>query len=87
MKALLAAAVGVVAMAVSWFFGGPFGGVLNAPGLLILGGARALEILPRFEERGLSRWLWVGTLLSGLCWALLTYAITRFTGRKRRPAA
>jgi hypothetical protein len=84
MKALWAAAAALAAVAVSWFVGGPVGGVLNAPGLLMLGGARALGILPRFEEPSLGRWIAVGTILSALFWGLATWLALRLAERKSR---
>jgi hypothetical protein len=86
MKGILAIGIGVLAMGVSWILGGPFGGALNAPGLFLLGAARALEILPRFPERDLAAWIRVGTILSGAFWTAAAYGAIGFAGTRARRA-
>ena len=79
-RSLLAAA-GV--LAVIWAVGGPIGALLNAPGLLLLGGARRLGVSTGAEP-SLGAWLWLGTGISVSFWGLAVYAA--LAARDRRAA-
>ena len=66
---------------VIWALGGPIGALLNAPGLLLLGGARRLGVSPG-SEPSLGASLWLGTGISVSFWGLAVYAALAALDRK-----
>ena len=83
LRALLAAGGALVLI---WALGGPVGALLNAPGLLLLGGARRLGIA-KGSEPSLGAWLWLGTGISVSFWGLAVYAALAASDRKTGVAA
>jgi hypothetical protein len=78
LRSLLAAGGALV---VIWALGGPVGALLNAPGLLLLGGARRLGVSTG-SEPSLGAWLWLGTGISVSFWGLAVYAALAALDRK-----
>jgi hypothetical protein len=66
-----------------WALGGPIGALVNAPGLLLLAGARRLGVSTG-SEPSLGAWLWLGTGISVSFWGLAVYAA--FAARDRKAA-
>ena len=64
-----------------WALGGPVGALLNAPGLVLLAGARRLGVSPG-SEPSLGAWLWLGTGISVSFWGLAVYAALAARDRK-----
>lgn len=71
-------------MGIAWVIGGSIGAALNAPGVLMVVGAKAFGVLPGFHERDVSDWAWLGTILSGLFWGGLVYVVLGLAGRMRK---
>ena len=69
------------ALVLIWALGGPIGALLNAPGLLLLGGARRLGV-GTGSEPSLGAWLWLGTGISVSFWGLAVYAALAALDRK-----
>ncbi len=80
LRSLLAAGLALVLIGA---LGGPVGALLNAPGLLLLAGARRLGVSPG-SEPSLGAWLWLGTGISVAFWGLAVYAM--LAARDRRAA-
>jgi hypothetical protein len=77
MRLLWSVVGAVAALAVSWVAGGPIGAALNAPGLLLLGGARMVGALPGLHEPGLGGWIWLASILSASFWGLTFLPVDR----------
>jgi hypothetical protein len=71
----------VIVLLVIWALGGPGGALLNAPGLLALGGARRLGVSTG-SEASLRGWLWLGTAISAAFWGLAVYAALAAADRR-----
>jgi len=71
-KALWSVVAAAAIMVITWIAGGPIGAALNAPGLLLLAGARALGAL-HLPEPSLGGWIWLGSIVSALFWGLAVY--------------
>ena len=78
LPSLLAAGVALVLI---WMLGGPVGALLNAPGLLLLAGARGLGVSTG-SEPSLGAWLWLGTGISVSFWGLAVYAALALRDRR-----
>ena len=86
MDLLWSLALAAVITVIIWVLGGSSGAWLNAPGLLVLRGAKALGIPATPRQPSLREWLWLGSLLSALFWWLAAYAAlsaVRRYGRRR----
>jgi hypothetical protein len=84
-KALWSVAAAGAVLVITWIVGGSIGAALNAPGLLLLAGARALGALPRLFEPSLGGWIWLGSILSALLWGLAVYVgLTIAQGGKKK---
>jgi hypothetical protein len=86
MRIVRAVIGGVAALAVSWVIGGPLGAALNAPGFLMLEGARRLGALRGLQEPSLEKWIWLASILSALVWGFVVYLALSLRGRREKRA-